>query len=69
MDDLDARCAQYKKDGCHFAKWRNVYTIGDGMPSQLAIMENANTLARYIYFEVYFVKLHYSLNINMFLPS
>jgi fructose-bisphosphate aldolase class I len=46
MDDLDARCAQYKKDGCHFAKWRNVYTIGDGMPSQLAIMENANTLAR-----------------------
>lgn len=47
MDDLGARCAQYKKDGCHFAKWRNVYTIGDGTPSQLAIMENANILARY----------------------
>lgn len=47
MDDLGARCAQYKKDGCHFAKWRNVYSIGDGTPSQLAIMENANNLARY----------------------
>jgi fructose-bisphosphate aldolase class I len=46
IDDLGDRCAQYKKDGCHFAKWRNVYTIGDGMPSQLAIMENANILAR-----------------------
>ncbi len=46
MDDLGARCAQYKKDGCHFAKWRNVYSIGDGTPSQLAIMENANNLAR-----------------------
>lgn len=47
IDDLGARCAQYKKDGCHFAKWRNVYTIADGKPSQLAIMENANILARY----------------------
>jgi hypothetical protein len=37
---------QYKKDGCHFAKWRNVITIGEGKPSQLAIMENANILAR-----------------------
>lgn len=47
IDDLGARCAQYKKDGCQFAKWRNVYTIGDGTPSKLAIMENANILARY----------------------
>ena len=50
MDDLGARCAQYKKDGCHFAKWRNVYSIGDGTPSQLAIMENANNLARSVSF-------------------
>ena len=46
MDDLGDRCAKYKKDGCQFAKWRNVYSIGAGTPSPLAIMENANILAR-----------------------
>ena len=47
LDDLDARCAQYKKDGAEFAKWRCALKIGDGLPSQLAILENANVLARY----------------------
>uniref|UniRef100_A0A3P9ILT8 Fructose-bisphosphate aldolase n=1 Tax=Oryzias latipes TaxID=8090 RepID=A0A3P9ILT8_ORYLA len=41
------RCAQYKKDGCDFAKWRCVLKISDGCPSALAIAENANVLARY----------------------
>lgn len=47
LDDLAQRCAQYKKDGCHFAKWRSVLKIGRFTPSYQAIMENANVLARY----------------------
>jgi fructose-bisphosphate aldolase class I len=47
LDDLAARCAQYKKDGCDFAKWRSVLKIGKNTPSYQAIMENANVLARY----------------------
>lgn len=47
LDNLDARCAKYKKDGADFAKWRCALKIGNGLPSQLAILENANVLARY----------------------
>ncbi|KAF2882785.1 hypothetical protein ILUMI_23297 [Ignelater luminosus] len=47
LDDLGKRCAQYKKDGCHFAKWRCVLKIGKNTPSYQAILENANVLARY----------------------
>ncbi|KAA8584782.1 hypothetical protein FQN60_003476 [Etheostoma spectabile] len=47
LDGLYERCAQYKKDGADFAKWRCVLKITDTTPSQLAIMENANVLARY----------------------
>lgn len=47
LDDLAQRCAQYKKDGCHFAKWRCVLKIGRFTPSVQAINENANVLARY----------------------
>lgn len=47
LDGLGERCAQYKKDGCDFAKWRCVLKISDGCPSALAIAENANVLARY----------------------
>jgi len=47
LDDLELRCAEYKKNGADFAKWRCALKIGDGLPSQLAIMENANVLARY----------------------
>lgn len=47
MDDLAQRCAQYKKDGCHFAKWRSVLKIGKNIPSYQSILENANVLARY----------------------
>jgi len=47
LDNLAARCAQYKKDGCDFAKWRCVLKIGKNTPSYQAILENANVLARY----------------------
>jgi fructose-bisphosphate aldolase, class I len=47
LDDMDARCKKYKADGADFAKWRCALKIGKGMPSQLAILENANVLARY----------------------
>lgn len=50
MDDLDARCAKYYAQGARFAKWRAVLHIKDSIfatPSQVAIDENAATLARY----------------------
>ncbi|CAG0917950.1 unnamed protein product [Notodromas monacha] len=47
LDDLQQRCAQYKKDGCQFAKWRCVLKITKNTPSYQAILENANVLARY----------------------
>ena len=47
LDGLSERCAQYKKDGASFAKWRCVLKISDTNPSSLAITENANVLARY----------------------
>ncbi|KAH8406654.1 hypothetical protein KR222_001595, partial [Zaprionus bogoriensis] len=47
LDDLHLRCAQYKKDGCDFAKWRSVFKIDKTTPSNQAIIENANVLARY----------------------
>ena len=47
LDGLNERSAQYKKDGAQFAKWRCVLKIGQFNPSYLAMMENANVLARY----------------------
>ncbi|CAH1102231.1 unnamed protein product [Psylliodes chrysocephalus] len=47
LDDLGKRCAQYKKDGIHFAKWRCVLKIGKHTPSIQSLIENANVLARY----------------------
>lgn len=47
LDGLSERCAQYKKDGAQFAKWRCVLKIGSHNPSYLAMLENANVLARY----------------------
>jgi fructose-bisphosphate aldolase class I len=50
LDDLDVRCAKYYAQGARFAKWRAVLHIKDvigATPSQLAMDENAMTLARY----------------------
>ncbi|ESO05359.1 hypothetical protein HELRODRAFT_186957 [Helobdella robusta] len=47
LDGLGERCAQYYKDGARFAKWRCVLKISEYTPSYLALIENANVLARY----------------------
>ena len=50
MDDLDVRAAKYYAAGARFAKWRAVLNIQDSIgatPSNISLIENANTLARY----------------------
>ncbi|GFO21710.1 fructose-bisphosphate aldolase [Plakobranchus ocellatus] len=47
LDGLAERCAEYKKGGCGFAKWRCVLKISEHTPSHQAMIENANVLARY----------------------
>lgn len=47
LDGLSERCAQYKKDGAGFCKWRCVLKIQSHTPSIQAMIENANVLARY----------------------
>ncbi|KAG6804106.1 fructose-bisphosphate aldolase [Apis mellifera caucasica] len=47
LDNLQERCIQYKRDGCHFAKWRCTFSITETTPSQLAMVTNADVLARY----------------------
>jgi len=47
MDGLDERCAEYKRLGCQFTKWRMVVNIGEDFPSMAAIKEGARGLAMY----------------------
>jgi len=47
LDNMAERCAQYKRMGCGFAKWRCVLKIDTHTPSYLSMVENANVLARY----------------------
>ena len=47
LDGLRARLAEYAQMGARFAKWRAVFAIGDGIPSQGCIEANAHALARY----------------------
>ncbi|XP_010676114.2 fructose-bisphosphate aldolase 5, cytosolic [Beta vulgaris subsp. vulgaris] len=47
FDSLGARCQEYYKAGARFAKWRAVLKIGVTEPSELAIQQNAQGLARY----------------------
>lgn len=48
IDDLAKRCQAYYAAGARFAKWRAVISIKDsGAPSELAIRENCDGLARY----------------------
>ena len=47
LDGLAERCKEYYDGGARFAKWRCVLKIGNGRPSELAVRENANVLARY----------------------
>ncbi|KAL2914754.1 Fructose-bisphosphate aldolase 4, cytosolic [Polyrhizophydium stewartii] len=47
LDGLAERAQKYYEAGARFAKWRSVLKIGKGQPSPLAVLENANVLARY----------------------
>ncbi|XP_022192157.2 fructose-bisphosphate aldolase-like [Nilaparvata lugens] len=47
LDKLAERCEEYKQYGLHFAKWRCALKIGATTPSQQAIADVANILARY----------------------
>jgi len=47
LDDLNARCAKYKREGAQFAKWRCVHKISSTTPSHTALVEVAQVLARY----------------------
>ena len=47
LDGLRSRLTEYAMMGARFAKWRAVFAIGDGVPSQGCIEANAHALARY----------------------
>src|SRR5262245_388637 len=47
LDGLRARVKEYKDLGAQFAKWRAVITIGEGIPTNNCLVENAHALARY----------------------
>lgn len=47
LDGLRVRLKEYAAMGARFAKWRAVFTIGDGTPSRGCIEANAQALARY----------------------
>eukprot|EP01106_Pelomyxa_sp_JSP_P010194 TRINITY_DN272_c0_g5_i1.p2 TRINITY_DN272_c0_g5~~TRINITY_DN272_c0_g5_i1.p2 ORF type:complete len:114 (-),score=25.19 TRINITY_DN272_c0_g5_i1:119-460(-) len=40
MDELAVRCSRYRANGASFVKWRTVFKIGKGIPSQYAINLN-----------------------------
>jgi fructose-bisphosphate aldolase class I len=47
LDGLRVRLKEYSQMGAHFAKWRAVIAVGDGIPSRGCIEANAQALARY----------------------
>jgi len=47
LDGLTERCKEYYGFGCRFAKWRGILKIGDGQPTENAVLENTWSLARY----------------------
>ena len=47
LDGLRDRLKKYHELGARFTKWRAVITIGDGIPSDYCIGENAEALARF----------------------
>ena len=49
LDGLDERMKEYEAMGAKFAKWRAVITIGEGIPTDECLMENAKRLAEYAY--------------------
>ncbi len=47
LDGLRERLGEYVELGARFAKWRATILIGDGTPTDFAIMANAHAMARY----------------------
>lgn len=47
LEGLEQRLTEYAQMGAKFAKWRAVITIGEGIPTDLCIEENAKRLAKY----------------------
>jgi fructose-bisphosphate aldolase class I len=47
LDGLRERLEEYYELGARFTKWRGVYSIGPGIPSDYCIWTNAHALARY----------------------
>jgi fructose-bisphosphate aldolase class I len=47
LDGLRERLAEYRELGARFAKWRATYFIGDGRPSDFAVLANGHAMARY----------------------
>jgi fructose-bisphosphate aldolase class I len=47
LDGLRERLAEYASLGARFAKWRSTIIIGDGTPTDFAILANAHGMARY----------------------
>jgi fructose-bisphosphate aldolase class I len=47
LDGLRDRLKEYHAMGAHFAKWRAVISIGDGIPTDFCLRANAHALARY----------------------
>ena len=47
LDELSERLSKYYALGARFAKWRAVLNIGENIPSNECILENAKVLAKY----------------------
>ena len=47
LDGLRERLGRYATMGMRFAKWRAVFSIGDGLPTAAGMEANAHALARY----------------------
>jgi fructose-bisphosphate aldolase class I len=47
LDGLRDRLKEYRQIGAHFAKWRAVIRINEGLPSMACVRANAHALARY----------------------
>lgn len=46
LSDLGTRCAEYKKQGCKFTKWRSVFRIRKVPISYFGLRENSAAMAR-----------------------
>jgi fructose-bisphosphate aldolase class I len=47
LEDLSDRLKEYKELGALFTKWRVVFSIGEGLPTDDCINANSETLAEY----------------------